>query len=174
MYNIYNYTSVSVYIDILKYLYFTICISNQEFVLMPLIRTQYLRVLSSFLPLLTCSPFSDSDELDSCYVSSILPLLPSPHSRTLLFLLRVWCPTLGITLLRPTTVPTLLVQTPSSPRAEAAFLSQSDACLVRPCLMTFVLNFARRRGREMSTLYLKLFLVYYTVFFFHLFLLVGG
>ena len=171
MYNIYNYTSVSVDIDILKYLYFTICISNQEFVLMPLIRTQYLRVLSSFLLLLTCSPFSDSDELDSCYVSSILSLLPSPHSRTLLFLLRVWCPTLGITLLRPTTAPTLLVQTPSSPRAEAAFLSQSDACLVWPCLMTFVLNFARRKGREMSTLYLKLFLVYYTVvvFFFSIY-----
>lgn len=89
MYNIYNYTSVSVYIDMLKYLYFSICISNQEFVPMPLIPTQYLRVLSSFLLFLTCSRFSDSDELDSRYVSSILSLLPSPHSGSLLFLLRL-------------------------------------------------------------------------------------
>ena len=89
VYNIYNYSSVSVYISILKYLYFSVYIANQEFTPIPLIPVQYHRVLSSFLPFLICSPFSDNDELDSRYVATILSLLPPPHFGTLLFLLRL-------------------------------------------------------------------------------------
>ena len=170
MYNIYNYTSLSVYIDTLKYLYFGTCISNQAFIPIPLIPTQYHRILSSFLLFLICSPFFDGDELDSRYATSIPSLLPSPHSRTLLFLLRLWRSTLGHRSPHPSSA-----DTASSPHAETAFLSQSDACLVQPCLMAFVLNFARRRGRKMSTFYLKLFLVYlYIVFIvivFHVYIL---
>ena len=56
VYNIYNYTSASVHIDTLKYLYFSTCISNQEFMPIPLIPTQHRRILSSFLLFLICSP----------------------------------------------------------------------------------------------------------------------
>lgn len=160
MYVCITYTTTLLYLFIL--IHWNICISVPVFLTrssypIPLIPTQYHRILSSFLLFLICSPFFDGDELDSCYVTGIPSLLPSPHSRTLLFLLRLWRPMLGHRCPHPSGA-----DTASSPHAETAFLSQSDACFVRPCLIAFVLNFARRRGRKTSTWYLKLFLVYYT------------
>lgn len=51
MYNIYNYISVSVYTGILKNLYFSICIANQEFIPIPLIpcTIEFFLVFSLFL-----------------------------------------------------------------------------------------------------------------------------
>lgn len=143
---------IQLYLCLYLFQYFSIHIADQEFIPVPLIPTQYHSILSSFFLFLICSstPFSDSDEPDFHYVTSILSLLPPRHARTLFFLLRLWYPMLGH-------------HRPHSSSADMKNSSHSlaHACFAQCCLMAFILNHGRGKARKKLT-YLKPFLVYYT------------